>query len=50
MLDRRFFTLATLIGATILFVTGAVEFSFGTVLGPLQRSSLCRYRWSRYIA
>ena len=35
MLDRKFFSLATLICAAILFISHSVEFSLGTALAAL---------------
>jgi len=50
MLDRHFFSLATLICAAILFVSGTIEFSLGTVLAafaaiffvPIPLAAACR--------
>jgi hypothetical protein len=55
MLDRHFFSLATLICAALLFITGAVEFRFGNVVAalaatffvPIPLAAACRIRAAR---
>jgi len=40
MLDRHFFSLAMLVWATLLFISGTVEFSLGTILAALAATSV----------